>query len=628
MTILSANNINKSYGLDVILDDVSFNINKDDKVGIIGANGEGKSTLLNILTGSLTKDSGEIFLRSGVKIGYLRQEDSFNSEETLLDVLENTFSDVKKLEEEINDLTKRIDETADPKDIEKLLELQSKFEDLGGYTYKSEIKGIVKSMGFSEEEFNKSIALFSGGERTRVKLIKLLLEKPDILLLDEPTNHLDIKTLRWLENYLLQYKGTIIVVSHDRYFLDKIVNRIFEIRRHKLTMYDGNYTEYVEKRRIKREIELKEYLNQQKEIKRQEDMIRIMMEHNTEHLVKRAQSRMKRLDMIDRLEKPENELKTINFSFNEEFESGNDVLHIENLSKRYGTRELFNNVNLDIKRGERICIVGDNGIGKTTLLKIILQEESKNSGEIKLGHNVKFGYYDQGQLLLNEENTLLNELKDEFIMYSDTEMRKILGRFLFTGDDVFLKIKDLSGGEKARLSLCKLMLSGSNTLLLDEPTNHLDIDSKEIFEEELLNFDGTLIIVSHDRYFLKKIPSRIVELTENGLVSYLGNYDYYVEKKEARLKDIKEEKAVVKDSSLDWKTNKDKEREERKKKRKLEETEKKISSLENEISEVESDLLKEENAKDYVKLKELSDKLESLKSELNLTYEMWEEMVN
>lgn len=627
MTILSVNNLNKAYGQDVILDDISFHVNFNDRVGIVGRNGEGKTTLLNILTGELNYDSGDIFFSGNIKVGYLKQRDNFDSKDTVIESVNKIFVDIHNLENEIYELTFKIDKEPTNEDINRLLELQKKFEDLGGYTYKSEIVGILSSMGFDESFYDKRIETLSGGEKTRLSLAALLLKRPDLLLLDEPTNHLDIETLKWLEGYLSTYKGTIIVVSHDRYFLDKITNKIFEIRRHKLTEYKGNYSAYIEKRNKIREDEYKAYINQQKEIKRQEDMIRIMMEHNTEHLVKRAQSRVKRLDMIERLEAPDSELKTINFKFSEDFKSGEDVLLLKDIKKTFPNgRELFSNANLDLKRGEKICIVGKNGIGKTTLLKVILGEESKTSGDIRIGHNVKFGYYDQGQLLLNTENTLLNELKDEFRMYSDTEMRKILGRFLFTGDEVFLKIKDLSGGEKARLSLCKLMLSGANTLILDEPTNHLDIESKEIFEDALLNYPGTCIIVSHDRYFLKKIPNRILELREKGLVEYLGNYDYYLEKKEKE-EDIKEETLVKdSDSNILRMSKKEIEKVERRKAKKLEEVEKKIKEIEDDIKEIEKELSKEEYMTDYAKLNELSMALSNKKEELSNMYAFWEEL--
>ncbi|MCQ2554900.1 MAG: ATP-binding cassette domain-containing protein [Clostridia bacterium] len=635
MIVLSANNLTKAYGEDVILDNISFHLNDGDRVGIIGRNGEGKTTLLNLLTGEMSAESGEVFISQSLKVGYLKQRDHFFKEDTVYKAVDRIFTEIHRVEKEIERLTKRIDLYPIADDINELDRLHLLYEKIGGYTYQSEMTGVLLSMGFDSSWYDKKIETLSGGERTRLALAALLLEKPDILLLDEPTNHLDIDTLKWLEGYLSQYKGTIMIVSHDRYFLDRVVNRIFEVERHRLRIYEGNYTEYLSKRRKIREVEQKAYDNQQKEIKRQEEIIRVMMEHNTEHLVKRAQSRMKRLDMVERLDKPENELGKISFHFSQEFKSGEDVLLVKDLKKEFydadekKIKRLFENVSMDIKRGEKVCIVGANGIGKTTLLKMILSEEEVTAGRIRIGHNVEFGYYDQGQLLLNPENTLLEEMKDEFRMYTDTEMRKILGRFLFTGDEVFLKIKDLSGGEKARLSLCKLMLSGANTLLLDEPTNHLDIASKEIFEEALLDFPGTAIIVSHDRYFLEKIPNRILELNDYGITEFLGNYDYYLEKKdERRVVKEKQETANVKSQSYEERQKKKEEdREERRKKRQIENTEKEIALLEEKISEVEAELSLPENMSDYGKLSELSSKLEDLKSELNMKYELWESLM-
>ena len=649
MIVLSANNLTKTYGTDVIIEKASFHLNDGDKVGIIGRNGAGKTTLLNMLTGQLSCDEGEFFVSQNTRIGYLKQRDNFNSERTVMEEIEGIFSGLANLEEEIARLSDEV--AANPHDmrrIEKLDELQHRFDREGGYTYKSEIIGILNSMAFGESFYNKKISSLSGGERTRLALAALLLEKPDILLLDEPTNHLDIGTLKWLEQYLSAYKGTVMIVSHDRYFLDQTVNRIFEVENHKVYCYEGKYSDYAAQKKLRRETELRAYNNQQREIARQEEMIRRMKQHGTEHLAKRAASREKRLDMIERLERPESEMGKMKIHFRQNFQSGSDVILAEDLEKCFGwgqnRRELFRNVNLDIKRGERICIVGPNGVGKTTLLRVLLGELPPTAGYLKIGHNVAFGYYDQGQLLLNDSNTVLEELKESYRLYTDTEMRSILGRFLFQGDEVFLPVGSLSGGEKARLSLLKLMLSGANTLILDEPTNHLDIESKEVFEEALLEFPGTVIVVSHDRYFLQRIPTRILELTHDGAVEYLGKYDYYLEKKaqgisgKKYLNRMQEENAHT-DSAADKnagietlsaaeqrRLNKEREAEERRRARQSEKLEQEISELEEKIAEIEQEICKPENMTDYELLGSLSKQREEAQERLSAAYDEWAEI--
>lgn len=649
MIVLSANNLTKTYGTDVIIEKASFHLNDGDKVGIIGRNGAGKTTLLNMLTGQLSCDEGEFFVSQNIRIGYLKQRDNFNSERTVMEEIEGIFSGLAKLEEEITRLSDEV--AANPHDmrrIEKLDELQHRFDREGGYTYKSEIIGILNSMAFGESFYNKKISSLSGGERTRLALAALLLEKPDILLLDEPTNHLDIGTLKWLEQYLSAYKGTVMIVSHDRYFLDQTVNRIFEVENHKVYCYEGKYSDYAAQKKLRRETELRAYNNQQREIARQEEMIRRMKQRGTEHLAKRAASREKRLDMIERLERPESEMGKMKIHFRQNFQSGSDVILAEDLEKCFGwgqnRRELFRNVNLDIKRGERICIVGPNGVGKTTLLRVLLGELEPTAGYLKIGHNVAFGYYDQGQLLLNDSNTVLEELKDSYRLYTDTEMRSILGRFLFQGDEVFLPVGSLSGGEKARLSLLKLMLSGANTLILDEPTNHLDIESKEVFEEALLEFPGTVIVVSHDRYFLQRIPTRILELTHDGAVEYLGKYDYYLEKKaqgisgKKYLNRMQEENAHTdsaanKNAGIETlsaaeqrRLNKEREAEERRRARQSEKLEQEISELEEKIAEIEQEICKPENMTDYELLGSLSKQREEAQERLSAAYDEWAEM--
>lgn len=725
MIVVSAKDLTKEYGTDVILDKVSFHINQGDRIGIIGVNGAGKTTLLKILTGEIPCEDGAFFISSEIRTGYLHQDGGFDSEKTVIEEVESIFGEFPQMEQQMERILARIealssgaspeidasrnngssggnaaiigngadaaDEGAaagensssmtenravadkdavaenragiaadasvdavieDPAHAEsrRLLEqydaLQEQFKAKGGYTYKSEMTGILSSMAFSEDSYHKKISTLSGGERTRLALACLLLRKPDILFLDEPTNHLDIGTLKWLEQYLKNYKGTIVLVSHDRYFLDQTVNRIFEIENHKLSIYEGNYSFYAAERGKRREAELKNYEKQRKEIDRQEEIIRRFKQRGTEKLAKRAASREKRLAAMDLVEKPEKSHGKMKLSFRENFQSGKDVMLAENLSKSFGygmrRTELFHDVNMDIKRGERVCIVGANGIGKTTLLRMLMGDVTCNTGRIKLGHNVQIGYYDQGQLLLNDANTVIEELQDAYRLYNDTDMRNILGRFLFRGESVFLPIGSLSGGEKARLSLLKLMLSGANVLLLDEPTNHLDIESKEVFEEALLDFPGTCIIVSHDRYFLNRIPTRIMELTETGMENYLGTYDYYVEKKQQQIQSgkkylealsgkgekqesISQECALQEELSPAERRRRQKEREaeERRLKRQKEGMEKEIATLEAEIANLEDAVCQEENATDPVKLAQIGSLLEEKKSSLEEKYEAW-----
>lgn len=642
MIILSANNITKTYGIDPVLTEVSFHINQGDRIGIVGSNGAGKTTLLNILSGRLSCDSGDFFVSANTNIGYLRQSDNFESEKTVYEEMLAIFSEVIEMEKEMEALSHRIsEESARGNDVTRMLhdydDMTEAFKNKNGYGYKSEIYGILNSMAFPEEFFDKRISILSGGERTRLALASLLLKKPDLLLLDEPTNHLDIGTLKWLEQYLKTYSGTIVVISHDRYFLDQMVTRIFEIENHKLATYEGNYSVYAEKKRLKEADELRKYEHQQKEIERQEEIIRRFKQHGTEKLAKRAQSREKRLEHVERLDKPNAPLGKMKIRFKQNFQSGNDVLLVKELSKSFGRgdqkRQLFRNVELDVKRGERICLVGPNGIGKTTLLKIIMGEAEPDQGYIKLGHNISFGYYDQEQNLLSSGSTVLEEVHSAYRLYTDTEVRSLLGRFLFKNDTVFQLVSSLSGGEKARLSLLKLMLSGANLLIMDEPTNHLDIASKEVFEEALHDFPGTMIVVSHDRYFLNKVPTRIIELNGDGIVSYLGGYDYYMEKKQSLgsgksyLEELGQKSVPAPDSSASSAEERRRAKEAQTQQKRLEKERKRmeetIAETEAKIEWIQGEMCKEEVYSDYEKIASYQGDLNRLKELLTETYEAW-----
>lgn len=645
MIILSAKDLTKAYGVDVILQNVSFHINEGDRIGIIGANGAGKTTLLKVLSGELPCDSGDFFLSADTTIGYLKQSDNFNSENTVIEEVEAIFSGIAQIEQDMLQLSAEISTRADKgesgAEMDRMLlrydRMHEEYRDKGGYSYKSEMNGILSSMAFGEDFYHKKISTLSGGERTRLALACLLLKKPDLLFLDEPTNHLDIGTLKWLEQYLKTYRGTILLVSHDRYFLDQTVTRIFEVENHRLHIYETSYTGYARQKKERREAQMRRYQNQQKEIARQEEMIRRFKERGTEKLAKRAASREKRLEAMEREERPEAQRGKMKIHFRQNVKSGNDVLLGEGLGKCFGygsnKRRLFSNVDFDIKRGERICITGPNGIGKTTLLKIIMEDISPTEGRLKIGHNVDFGYYDQEQQFLTGSNTVLEELRNACRLYTDTELRSILGRFLFQGDQVFVEVGSLSGGEKARLSLLKMMMLGSNVLILDEPTNHLDIESREVFEDALLEFPGTVIVVSHDRYFLNKIPTRIFELGPDGITSFLGTYNYYVEKKQEiesgkkYLEELAGKEEISKEDNLSVneqrRLKKEEEARQRRLKRQLAQAEETIAEMEEQIAGIEKELCKEEIMTDSVRLAELSEALDLAKEKLALEYENW-----
>ena len=640
MVVISAKDISKAYGTDIITEDVCFGVEKGDRIGIVGANGCGKSTLMSIIAGENEPTSGELYIRRDMSLAYLKQNNNFLGNGTVIEEASKSFSHMYAMEERIKELEILISDHESEsfeKDLAEYTELMEEFEQKGGYTYKSELAATLKAMGFSEEDLDKTTDKLSGGERTRLALSCILLKKPDILMLDEPTNHLDLGMLDWLETYLTGYKGTLIVVSHDRYFLDRTVNRIFDMNEGTLDSYSGNYSDFLIKKAERMEILMREYEKQQAEIAKQEEIIRRFKQHGTEHLTKRARSREKRLAMMELIDKPKIRQSKMKLSFEADFKSGGEVLTAEGLSKSYGERQLFKNADMLIRKGERICIIGDNGIGKTTLLKILLGIEKPDEGYLKVGYNVDFGYYDQGQLLLDENETVLGEMKNAYHLYTDTEMRSLLGRFLFIGDDVFKQVKDLSGGEKAKLSLLKLMLSGANTLVLDEPTNHLDIESREIVEEALMEFEGTLIIVSHDRYLLGKLPDRILELTQSGLNEYRGKFDYYLEKSGRSLRysnasesqdkrsegETERTLKLVRESEMSRQEKKKKEADERRRGRQQESLEERIHELENLLAELQDEISKPEYASDHVLMADKAEEMASYEAEIAELYDEW-----
>lgn len=632
--ILSCQNISKAFNEKSILKDVSFHINDYDKAAIVGINGAGKTTLLRIIVGEQPADTGIVTLSKGKTLGYLAQDQAVNSDNTIYDELLSVKADVIDLEKQLRK-TEAAMKTADEKELIQLMEsyarLNHAFETANGYAYKSELTGVLKGLGFSENEFHKPIAALSGGQKTRVALSKLLLLKPDLIILDEPTNHLDLNSIAWLETYLLNYKGAVIIVSHDRYFLDKIANKVIEIDQTKATAFSGNYSDYAVKKEQLRIAAWNAYMNQQQEIKHQEAVIEKLRSFNREKSIKRAESREKMLNKIEVLDKPAQVRSDIHMVLTPKCTSGNDVLHIEGLSKSFGSLCLFTDLEMDIKRGEHVAIIGDNGTGKTTLLKIINGLLAADKGSITLGTNVHIGYYDQEHHVLHPDKTLFEEISDAYPSLTNTEIRNTLAAFLFTGEDVFKQIKDLSGGERGRVSLAKLMLSESNFLILDEPTNHLDIMSKEILEDAINSYEGTVLYVSHDRYFINRTATRILDLTEHKLIGYLGNYDYYLEKKEAleqvylsssKMPLQKEE--AVSEGKLDWQSRKEQQAKIRKKENDLKKCEEKISMLEARLSAIDEEMQKSEVATNVAKLQELAKSQSTINEQLLSLYELWE----
>jgi len=637
MVILSCKDITKSFGADLLLDKVGFNINEGEKIGLIGPNGAGKSTLFKILTGETEYDSGDIFIDKGKTLGYMSQQLSIDPENTIFEELELVFENLIKLEAKIRNIEIEMNKPYDPENQEyhdKLIKDYTDCSELymnrGGFLFRAEINKVLKGLGFSENDSQLPIDVLSGGQKTRVALCKLLLIKPDILLLDEPTNHLDLEAIEWLEEYLNSYKGTILLISHDRYFLDAITNRTFELMATKVNSYNGNYSSFVELKKKEYEVQLKAYNLQRSEIKRQEEIIEKYRSFNREKSIKAAESRQKALDKVERLSAPVKERKISKIDFETQIKSGNDVLHMENISKSYDGRFLFENLDLDIKKGEKIALIGDNGIGKTTLLRIIMDEVPNDTGISILGKNVFIGYYDQEQSNLDPEKSILDEVWDDFPELATSQIRGALAAFLFTGDNVFKKISLLSGGERCRVNLLKLMLSKSNFLLLDEPTNHLDIMSREALEDAILNYDGTILLISHDRYFLNKVIGKILELTRSGLKEYLGNYNYYVEKKKnpLRFQEIEETSGMTKTQIQNEKKKKrELEKIEKNKILNLKEIEGRISDLESLLVELDEKLCLSDIYSNPEECLKVNNEKSSAQMELEELYSQWEELL-
>ncbi len=635
--ILSCSNICKSFGSDDIIKNASFHIEEHEKAAIVGINGAGKSTLLKIIVGELAADSGEVVISKGKTFGYLAQNQDLLSHRTIYEEMTEVKRPVIEMEEKLRELEGSM-KLAEGGELEEMMSsysrLSHQFELLNGYAWKSEIVGVLKGLGFTEEEFAKQISTLSGGQKTRVSLGKLLLTSPDIILLDEPTNHLDMSSIAWLETYLLNYKGAVIIVAHDRYFLDKIVTKVVELDNGKAAVYLGNYTAYSEKRAQMRAIQMKAYLNQQQEIKHQEAVIEKLRSFNREKSIKRAESREKMLNKIEILEKPMEVDDAMDIRLEPNILSGTDVLTVRDLGKSFGSLHLFSHVDFDVKRGERVAIIGDNGTGKTTILKIINGLTEPDTGEIILGSRVHIGYYDQDHQVLHTEKTLFEEISDAYPGMTNTQIRNTLAAFLFTGDDVFKRIGDLSGGERGRVSLAKLMLSEANFLILDEPTNHLDITSKEILENALSHYGGTILYVSHDRYFINRTATRILDLTNNQLLNYIGNYDYYLEKHDdmmaahvySRIVPDTFSESRPSEEKLDWKAQKEEQARIRKRQNDLKKVEEEIHALETRDGEIDALLCEEEIFTDVAKLMELNQEKEAIAGKLESLYEKWEEL--
>ena len=635
--ILACHGINKAFGEEIIVKDGSFHIEDHEKAALVGPNGAGKSTIFKIIAGELPSDGGSVILTKGKTMGYLAQHQDMNTDRSIYEEVRTAKADIIAMEQKIRQLELEMkDLSGDSLEdhMDSYNRLTATFERENGYAYESELTGVLKGLGFQEEEFTKPVNTLSGGQKTRVSLGKLLLTKPDILLLDEPTNHLDLNSITWLETYILNYPGAVLIVSHDRYFLNRIVTKVIEIDNGELMTYSGNYTDYSQKKQQIREARIKEYLNQQQEIKHQEAVIEKLRSFNREKSIKRAESREKMLEKIKPVEKPIETNKDFQLKLEPATISGNDVLTVEHLSKAFPPQTLFSDISFEIKRGEHVAIIGDNGTGKTTLLKILNQVLPADNGTFTLGTNVQIGYYDQEHHVLHMEKTIFEEISDDYPTLTNTQIRNMLAAFLFTGDDVFKRISDLSGGERGRVSLAKLMLSEANFLILDEPTNHLDITSKEILEKALNNYTGTLLYVSHDRYFINQTATRILDLTHHTFVNYIGNYDYYLEKKEELTAAYTENIDMTSDSSTDsgevsasklsWQEQKELQAKERKRQNELKKTEERISVLEDRDREIDELMVQEEIFTNSVKCQELAKEKVQIAEELETLYKNWE----
>lgn len=630
--VLACQNISKAYGVTEILNNINFHIEAKEKLAIVGVNGAGKSTLLKIIMNEEEADEGQVVIGKDISIGYLAQHQNSYYDKTIYEELLSVKQNVIDLQEQIRQLEqdmKHLEGQELENALERYTRMNHTFEQQDGYAFESQITGILKGLGFEESDFHRPVSELSGGQKTRVSLGRLLLSRPDIILLDEPTNHLDLNSIAWLENYLKNYDGAVIIVSHDRYFLDKIVTKVVELELTKSTIYHGNYSYYAKKREEVRLSKYRAYMNQQAEIKHQEEVIAKLKQFNREKSIKRAESREKMLDKIERLDKPQEVHDEMRLTLTPDIESGNDVLLMEGLAKSYGDNTLFTNLGMDIKRGEHVALIGNNGTGKTTILKIINQLVPKDAGKIVLGAQVHIGYYDQEHQVLHPDKTIFDELHDAYPNMTNTKIRNVLAAFLFTGEDVFKEIKDLSGGERGRVSLAKLMLSNANFLILDEPTNHLDITSKEILENALKNYSGTILYVSHDRYFINQTATRILDLHAGGITSYIGNYDYYIEQQLVSTSRAEEKAVVVKEETetkKDWKRSKEEQAKERKRQNDIKKTEARIEELEQLLSDLNNEMALPENATNSAKLNEIAEKQAVANEELEQLYELWEEL--